>query len=165
MRKLVFALAAALALCACAGPQKYAAADDIHAFLTAVRDNDRALFDVHVDRRALSRQLEQRIVSELPSDPVSRSLGAVMAGPTAGVVTNLLAQPRVFRAVAVYNGYDPAKPLPPRALIAQVLKSAGDGRVCIGDAKRPCTLVFSRAGDVWRLTAFLGDLKELRAGL
>ncbi len=164
MKRLLFALAAAaLGLSACAGPQQYSAADDIHEFLIAVRDNDRALFNAHVDRPALSRQLEGRILKEIPDDPLMRGIGAFLAAPAANVATELIAQPRVFRAVAIYNGYDPAKPLPKKILIAQVLKNAGNGRVCIGDRKSPCTLVFARVGDIWRLSAFEGDLKDLRA--
>ena len=163
MRSLVLAALSCLTLAACATPQDYSAADDIHAFLVAVRDNDRALFNAHVDRVALARQLEGRILKELPTDPLMRSVGSFLAAPAADVATGLLAQPRVFRAVAVYNGYDPAKPIPRKVLIAQVLRNAGAGRVCIGDRESPCTLVFSRLDGVWRLTAFEGDLKELRA--
>lgn len=163
MKRAFLSVLACLALASCASPQQYSAADDIHEFLIAVRDNDRAMFNAHVDRDSLARQLEGRILTELvPNDPLARGVGAFLAAPVADVATSLIAQPRVFRAVAVYNGYDPSKPLPRKVLIAQALKNAGNGRVCIGDSKDPCTLVFSRVGDVWRLTAFEGDLRELR---
>jgi hypothetical protein len=163
MKHAFLPLLGALALAACASPQQYSAADDIHAFLTAVRDNNRPLFNAHVDRDALALQLEGRILRELPSDPVARGLGMIMAGPVSEAATSLLAQPRVFRAVAVHNGYDPSRPLPNKLLIAQVLRNAGAGRVCVGDAKNPCTLVFARVDGAWKLTAFEGDLRELRA--
>lgn len=163
MKKILASLATLLSLTACATPQQYSAADDIHEFLIAVRDNDRAMFEAHVDRYALSRQVESRLLAELPRDGLARGLGILIAAPAADAATSLLVQPRVFRAYAVYNGYDPARPIPRRALIAQVLKNAGAGRVCIGDGDDPCTLVFSRVGDVWKLTAFQGDLTDLRA--
>ena len=162
MKRAFLSVLACLALASCASPQQYSAADDIHEFLIAVRDNDRALFNAHVDREALARQLEGRILKEIPDDPIARGVGAVLAAPLADAATGLIAQPRVFRAVAVYNGYDPAKPIPRKVLIAQALRNAGAGRVCIGDSKDPCTLVFSRVGDVWRLIAFEGDLRDLR---
>ena len=154
---------ACLFLASCASPQQYSAADDIHEFLIAVRDNDRAMFNAHVDRDSLARQLEARLLKEVvPEDPVARGIGAFIAAPVADAATSLIAQPRVFRAVAIYNGYDPSKPIPRKVLIAQVLKNAGAGRVCIGDSKNPCALVFSRVGDVWRLTGYEGDLRDLR---
>lgn len=163
MKRVLLSVLACLALASCASPQQYSAADDIHEFLIAVRDNDRALFNAHVDRDALSRQLEARLLREVvPDDPLARGLGAFLAAPVADVATGLIAQPRVFRAVAIYNGYDPSRPIPRKVLIAQALKNAGHGRVCIGDAKSPCTLVFSRVGDVWRLTGYEGDLRDLR---
>jgi hypothetical protein len=163
MIRKAFAACALLLLAACATPQDYSAAGDIHRFLIAVRDNDRAAFDAHVDRVALRRQVEGRLIDELPKDPIQRGVGLLIAQPVAKMATELLVQPRVFRAVAVYNGYDPAKPIPRAALIAQVVRSAGNGQVCIGDKKSPCTLVFAREGDVWRLIAFQGDLDDLRA--
>ena len=162
MKTTLASCAALLALTACATPQQYSAADDIHAWLIAVRDNDRATFNAHVDRDALARQIEGRLLAELPREGIGRGLGILIAAPVAEAATGLLAQPRVFRAYAVYNGYDPAKPIPRKVVIAQYLKNAGDGRVCIGDADDPCTLVFSRQGDIWKLTAFQGDLKDLR---
>lgn len=160
MKRLLLALP--LLLSACATPQQYSAADDIHAFMIAVRDNDRAAFNAHVDRDALALQLEGRILEELPQGGTAGAIGALIAAPVAGIATDLVAQPRVFRAIAVSNGYDPAKPLPGRMLIAQALTNAGGGRVCVGDKEDPCILVFSRAGNVWKLTAFEGDLGDLR---
>lgn len=160
MKRLLLALT--LVASACATPQQYSAADDIHAFMIAVRDNDRTSFNAHVDRDALALQLEGRILKELPKDGTVGTISALIAAPVAGFATDLVAQPRVFRAIAVTNGYDPAKPLPGRMVIAQALTSAGGGRVCVGDKEDPCILVFSRAGDVWKLTAFQGDLDDLR---
>lgn len=163
MKPILAAVLAGLLLTACATPQQYDAARDIHAFLIAVRDGDRATFETHVDRRALRRQLEYRIIDELPRDPVLRALGSLVSAPVANVATDALLRPQVFRTVAVYNGYDPSRPLPRPALIAQALRNAGSGQVCIGDRKSPCTLVFAREEGVWRLVAFEGDLRDLRA--
>ena len=163
MKRTIAALLAVLTLTACATPQQYDAASDIHAFLVAIRDGDRATFDAHVDRYALRQQLEYRIIQELPRDPVLRALGSLVSAPIAGVATDALVRPQEFRCVAVYNGYDPGRPLPRPALIAQALRNAGSGQVCIGDRKSPCTLVFARDDGVWRLVAFQGDLKNLRA--
>jgi hypothetical protein len=41
-------------LAGCASVQTFDAARDVHAFLVAVRDGDRAAFDAHVDRPALT---------------------------------------------------------------------------------------------------------------
>jgi len=157
------AVFAGLALTACATPQQYDAANDIHAFLVAVRDGDRDTFEAHVDRRALRQQLEYRILGELPRDPLLRALGSLVSAPVADVATDALVRPQVFRTVAIYNGYDPSRPLPRPGVIAQALRNAGAGQVCIGERKRPCTLVFAREDGVWRLVAFEGDLKDLRA--
>ena len=63
--KLRVALSALLALSlgACATVQRYDAAGDIHAFLIAIRDNDKAAFDAHVDRPALKAQMHARILA------------------------------------------------------------------------------------------------------
>jgi len=53
MRRLILALAAVLTLAACATAQKLGAANDVHALLVAIRDNDSAAFDAHVDHDAL----------------------------------------------------------------------------------------------------------------
>ena len=63
MRVLILALAA-LVLSGCATAQRYDAAADVHALLVSIRDNDKAAFEAHVDRPALKRQIEGRMMAE-----------------------------------------------------------------------------------------------------
>jgi hypothetical protein len=51
-------------LSACATVDRVDAAGDVHDLLVAIRDNDRATFDAHVDRRALKAEIEARLVDE-----------------------------------------------------------------------------------------------------
>ena len=64
MRAILIALVA-LTLSACATVQKLDAAGDVHALLISIRDNDRATFDSLVDRQALQRELQGRLVAEV----------------------------------------------------------------------------------------------------
>ena len=67
MRAIVIALMA-LTLSACATVQKLDAAADVHALLVSIRDGDEATFDSLVDRKALKREIQQRLVSEAAKD-------------------------------------------------------------------------------------------------
>src|SRR5579864_8276470 len=102
------ALAGALALlilAACATTQRIAAAGDVHALMIAIRDDDRAAFDAHVDRDALERQLEGRILERTQGPAASdaaRSLGAMLAQPLSRLAGEALLRPKVFRTVAEY---------------------------------------------------------------
>src|SRR4051794_20597232 len=62
MRRLVLILVLAAplvsGLAACATAQKLGAANDVHALLVSIRDDDQAAFDAHVDRPALKRQIQ-----------------------------------------------------------------------------------------------------------
>jgi len=161
--------AAALALAGLAGcltVERVDAAADVRALLIAIRDDDGAAFDARVDRPALQRQLEQRLVAAAQGpnrdDPV-RALGAMFAGPLAALAVEALVQPAVFRAVAEYYGYGPDTPIPPQLAIAQDLKPLPEDRVC---ATRhhggPCVLTFAKQDGVWRLVSFDGDLGLLK---
>ena len=55
-RSRLVAFIGLLSLTACATTQRLSAAGDVHSLLVAVRDNDRATFDAHVDRPALEAQ-------------------------------------------------------------------------------------------------------------
>ena len=58
MRRLVpVLLLAALALGACATAQKLGAANDVHALLVSIRDDDTATFDAHVDHEELKQEI------------------------------------------------------------------------------------------------------------
>jgi hypothetical protein len=156
----------ALTLSACATVQKLDAAGDVHALLISIRDNDRAAFDAHVDKPALTRQIEARLVAEARDAPVTdewKALGMLLAQPVAALAGEALIRPRVFRAAAEYYGYTPTTPIPGSFAIAQQLRYTGDAEVCATRSKAgPCLLTFTRQGDRWRLSGFNGALSELR---
>ncbi len=158
-------LAAALALVAsgCATVPRLSAANDIHAFLVAVRNGDREGFDAHVDRGALKTQLRSRVLGETARASGTGSwatLGAALAGPLVDVAVDALVQPAVFRAEAVRLGYDPARPIPSTLALAALVRPVGDGRVCVTTAHGgPCVFDFDDEGGAWRLTGYEGPLK------
>lgn len=162
---IVLALMASLA--ACATVDRYGAARDVHALLVAIRDNDQAAFDAHVDRQALKRQIEARLVDETrraSGDRGWQALGAILAQPLAEAAGEALLQPQVFRAVASSYGYTPDKPLPGPLAIGGSLRAVGEGQVCATKSKNgPCLLTFTRQAGVWRLSGFEGDLSDLRS--
>src|ERR1700744_5711623 len=122
----------ALVLAACATVTRYDAAGDIHAFLVAIRDDDRQAFDAHVDRPALKAQIRAR----LTAGAVQRggALGGFLA-ETLGGVTDVLVdaavQPPVFLAVAEARGSPPPQPLPSRVAITGSLRYLEGDRVCV----------------------------------
>ena len=155
--------ALALAAAACATVPRLEAANDIHAFLVAVRDGDRTGFDAHVDRGALKTQLRSRVLGETARDHGAGSwatLGAALAGPLVDVGVEALVQPAVFRAEAVRIGYDPAKPIPGALALAAFVRPVGDGRVCVTTVHGgPCVFDFNDEGGAWRLTGYEGPLR------
>ncbi|MDF2901579.1 MAG: hypothetical protein K0Q62_1638 [Phenylobacterium sp.] len=164
MRYLLLALAA-LTLSACATAQRYDAANDVHALLISIRDNDQAAFDAHVDRPALKRQIEARLTAEgrKAGGESLGALSAILAPALAEFAGEALVQPQVFRSVANYYGYDASKPLPGPMVIGSQLKAVGDGQVCATRKKDgPCLLTFTETGGTWRLSGFEGDLSMLR---
>ena len=167
MKRLVPLLV--LALSACATTSRLDAAGDVHALLVAVRDDDRAAFDRYVDRPALKRQVEGRIVQEARASDAPdglKALGIALARPAAAVASAALIQPYAFRTVAASYGYTPDRPIPGRVAIAGALKYLPDGRVCATEHKRgDCLLMFTNEGGTWRLSGFEGDLSSLREHL
>jgi hypothetical protein len=171
MMKSRAALSALLVLFlgACATVQRYDAAGDIHAFLIAIRDNDRAGFEAHVDRPALKAQLHARLLAAAMERPGAQALIAAVGERLLGGLVDSgldeLIQPQVLLAVAEANGYSPSKPLPNRVSISAAIKPLEGDRVCVV-AKRdgPCVLVFRNEANVWRLTAFEGPANLLRPG-
>lgn len=165
IRTLVLALCG-LVLAACATADRYDAANDIHKLLVAIRDNDQAAFETHIDRGALERQIELRITAEATKQSKNEDWAAAAAflAPTlAGLAGDALIQPRVFRLVAEHYGYRPGAPIPPPAVISSALRRLDTGQVCAARSKDgPCLLVFTRQNGVWRLTGFEGDLSMLR---
>jgi hypothetical protein len=165
MRLLILPLAAVI-LSSCATAQRYDAAGDVHALLVSIRDNDQAAFDARVDRPALKRQIESRMMGEARKAGANdglAALGALIAPTLAELAGEALIQPQVFRSVAQYYGYDPAKPLPGPMVIGGQLRAVGDGQVCAPRQKDgPCLLTFTEEAGTWRLSGFDGDLSMLR---
>ena len=159
-------VAIALVLVSCATTHRIAAAGDVHAFLIAIRDDDRAAFEAHIDRPALEAELQARLVAR--SGRLAggwRALGVILSGPAARTAGALLLRPDVFRAVADYYGYRPGAPIPNALVIASALRALPDGRVCAAKSKSgPCLLTFADENGAWRLVAFEGDPAMLRAG-
>jgi hypothetical protein len=157
-------LAGLAMLAACATTERIGAANDVHALLVAIRDDDRGAFDAHIDRPALEQQLESRILERThgQSDAV-QALGAILAHPVARLAGDTLLRPEVFRAVAEYYGYRPGTPIPNQLEIAGALRTLPDGRVCAArNHKGPCLITFASEGGAWKLVSFDGDIKELR---
>jgi len=160
--------AMAVAAAGCVTAERIDAAGDVHALLIAIRDDDRATFDAHVDRDALERELESRILdrTEAPnqSDTI-RELGAALARPLSRLAGDALIRPQVFRAVAEFYGYKPDTPIPGRFVIANALRALPDGRVCAAKKRDgPCLITFADEQGVWRLVSFDGDVGMLRLG-
>ena len=153
-------LAATAILSACATAQRYDAAQDIRAFLVAVRDGDRPSFDAHVDKPALKANLKARLLASQAAGHGVESreaIGALLAGPLVDVAVDALARPEVFRAAAELAGYGPQTRIPPPLVLGQDLKPIGDQRVC-ALIRRQCAFVFKREDGVWRLIDFEADL-------
>ena len=159
-------LAALTTLAACATTQRLTAANDVHALLVAIRDDDAAAFDAHIDKPALEHELEARILERTQASNANdavRALGAMLAHPMAQMAGDTLLHPSVFRAIAEYYGYKPGTPVPNQLEIAGALRALPDGRVCA--AKRhdgPCLISFANEGGTWKLVSFDGDIKQLR---
>jgi len=164
---IAVSLAAALALGACVTAERIEAAGDVHALLIAIRDDDRAAFDAHVDRHALEGQLEERILTRTQGgaggDETTQALGALLARPLSRLAGDVLLRPQVFLAVAEYYGYRPQTPIPGQFAIAGALRPVGEGRVCAAKGRGgPCLITFADESGVWRLVSFDGDVRMLR---
>ncbi|ODT61218.1 MAG: hypothetical protein ABS77_09185 [Phenylobacterium sp. SCN 69-14] len=166
MKRLVVLLGL-LALGGCATAQRFDAASDVHALLVSIRDDDPAAFERHVDRPALKRQIEARMMGEARKAGAGDGLaafGAILAPALADIAGDALIRPRVFRSVAAYYGYDAATPIPGPMVIGSQLKPLGEGQVCATRKKDgPCLLTFTQEAGTWRLSGFEGDLSMLRA--
>ncbi len=160
------ALAAVTGLAACATTQRITAANDVHALLVAIRDDDHAAFDAHIDRTALEHELEGRILERTQTPAANdavRALGALFAHPMARLAGDTLLRPSVFRAVAEYYGYKPGTPIPNQLEIAGALRALPDGRVCAAKGRGgPCLISFADEDGVWKLVSFDGDINQLR---
>jgi hypothetical protein len=149
------------ALAACATATRYSASSDIHDFLVAVRDDDQAAFDAHIDRPALKANLKARLLAAAADRygvASPNTLGALaLAGPVANLAVDSLARPEVFQAAAALLGYGPETRVPNFLVIGQVVRPLDSQRVCV-EAKRRCTFIFREEDGRWKLVAFDGDL-------
>jgi hypothetical protein len=168
MRKRFLPMVASLALVltACATAQKLGAANDVHALLVSIRDNDSAAFDAHVDHQALKAELKSKIEAQLGKNKTMKGLAALLGPSTLDLADQLLVQPATFRFVAEQYGYRSDTKIPGAIAISQALKTLPDGRVCATRKKNgPCLLVFTKEQGVWKLTGFEGDSSMLRLKL
>jgi hypothetical protein len=159
------AAALAISLAACATTQRIEAAGDVHALLISIRNDDQAGFEAHVDKTALERELETRILerTDRPNESeATRAVGAIFAHPLAQLAGDALLKPDVFLNVAEYYGYKPETPLPNQLAIAAALRSLPDGRVCAARKHDgPCLITFADESGTWRLVSFDGDIRQL----
>ena len=156
----------ALALTGCATAQKLGAANDVHALLVSIRDNDTVAFDAHVDHEALKRELQARLTEKIGKNDKLKSLAALLGPQVVDLADQALVQPKTFRMVAEHYGYKPDTQIPGAIAISQALKTLPDGRVCATQKKDgPCLLVFTKEEGTWKLTSFEGDSSMLRLKL
>jgi hypothetical protein len=165
MRRLLIVLMT-LSLAACASVHRLDAANDVHALLLSIRDNDQAAFDAHVDRAALKSVLQAKIDQRVGKDEKLKGIAALLGPSLVDFAGDALIQPRTFKAVAQQYGYTDATKIPGPVAIAGALKTLPDGRVCATKKKDgPCVLVFTKEEGVWKLTGFEGDLSMLHLKL
>ena len=166
--RLSLSLIAALGLFGCATTRGLSAAGDVHALLVSIRDDDRPAFEAHVDRAALTAQIQSLLVDKTRQAQAPdglKGLGLLVSGPLAKAAAGVLIRPDVFRAVADYYGYRPDTPIPGTLAIAAMLRSLDDGTVCAVTHRRgPCLLTFANEDGTWRLVQFNGDAAMLKLG-
>jgi Protein of unknown function (DUF2939) len=156
----------ALTLAACASVQRLGAANDVHALLIAIRDDDSGAFDAHVDHEALKRELQAKLAESVAKNDKIKGLAALLGPSVIEFADQALVQPKTFRMVAEQYGYKPDTKIPSPLVIAQALKTLPDGRVCATQKKDgPCVLTFTKEDGSWKLTSFDGDFSTLRIKL
>jgi hypothetical protein len=162
--RLLLIATLAILVQACAATTQLSAGSDIHAFLLSIRDDDRAVFDAHIDRPALKAQLRERLMADAARQGGDLgALAAVIGRPLVDAAVDNLVQPDVFRAAADYLGYSPDRPIPNTFVIAQALRPIDADHVCVAKKRDgPCIFVFANEDGVWRLTAFQGDKSLIR---
>ena len=166
MRNILIAAAAALSLTACASVERLDAANDVHALLLSIRDNDSQTFDAHVDHEALKRQLSAQLDKRMGENKKVRELAALLGPSVIDFADQALIQPKTFKLVAEQYGYTPSTKIPGPVAISTALKNLPDGRVCATKKKDgPCVLTFTKEQGVWKLTSFDGDFSTLRLKL
>src|SRR6266436_4476193 len=165
MRAVLLTLMA-LTLAACASVQRLGAANDVHALLVAIRDDDSAAFDAHVDHEALKRELQAKLTEQVAKNDKIKGFAALLGPSVIEFADQALIQPKTFRMVAEQYGYKADTKIPSPLVIAQALKTLPDGRVCATQKKDgPCVLTFTKENGSWKLTSFDGDFSTLRIKL
>lgn len=166
MRKTLIAAAAVLTLGACASAQKLGAANDVHALLLSIRDNDSQTFDAHVDHEALKKQLSAQLDRRVGQNRQVQQLAALLGPSVVDLADAALIQPKTFKLVAEQYGYSSTTKIPGPIALSTALKTLPDGRVCATRKKDgPCVLTFTKEEGVWKLTSFDGDFSTLRLKL
>lgn len=149
MRRAAIALAAAVLLTSCATVPALTVRDDVHRFLTAVRNNDQATFDAVVNQDALAHGIA-----------TSRCL---KAGALRGALISCISEtkPKIgavplsaFRGIAASFGYEPGRRSRGPIRI-QVRRDAYDQACVRNELFGPCVLWFIGEGDNWRLTSVI----------
>jgi hypothetical protein len=168
LRSLILTLITVFGLVGCATTRSLSAAGDVHALLLSIRDDDLQAFDAHVDRGALTRQIQEILVDRTRAADIPDSmkgLGLLVSGALAKAAAGAAIRPEVFRAVADYYGYRPDTAIPGTLAIAMMMRPVEDGRVCAAKGRRgACLLTFANEDGVWRLVRFNGDAAMLRLG-
>jgi hypothetical protein len=147
-------IGALVMLSACTATAPLSAAGDVHAFLVSIRDDDKAAFNAHVDRKALKAQLRDKLAADAARrDPALGALAVALGPPLIDVAVDKLVQPEFFRETAEVLGYSPDKPLPSSLAIAEALRPIDGDHVCVTRKKdAPCIFIFTDEDGVWRLT-------------
>jgi hypothetical protein len=152
--------ALALALAGCGLPERWDAAQDVHAFFAAVRADDRKAFEAHVDRPALRESLKANLRRAAGGD-AGAILGALLSGKEVDQAADALITPEAFQVVWKRSGL-PTDHAPGAAELTFVLQRVDDTHVCLPSGKaqrRRCAMTFENQGGVWRLVAVDAKVK------
>ena len=154
---LGFAAVLSVAACQQAATQ-YDAAEDVRAFIVAVREGDEATFERHVDRPALREQLLGQV----------RAAIGDQAGPLGGAfaeqAVDQLIRPESFQ-LALKQAGAPER-TPTAAEIATQLRVVEGGRVCLPRSQGgPCAITFAERGQDWKLVAIDAGDVNIGSGL
>lgn len=156
-RMMALGLVLLAAGCQSAGTQ-LDAAQDVRAFIVAVRENDRITFEKHLDRPVLREQLLGQVRAAIGDS----------AGPLGGVLAeqavDQLIRPESFQLALERAGAPARTPTAPE--IATQLRVVEGGRVCLPRSKDgPCAITFARSGEVWKLVAIDAGDVNIGSGL
>ena len=137
----------ALLLGACGAAVRRDAADDVQAFLDAVRADDVRAIETHLDRKALRADLKAQLLDM----PEVADLHAQLGGGVGDVAVDRMIVPQV--AMLARDGPLVAAPEPEPTAVARQLKVVDRRRVCLVDpgVRDLCLLTFAKQGKAWKL--------------